>query len=70
MDAIERDEKLKKLKTLIDLGTNGSAEELAFRLHVSRATLFRLINHLSIREGHPIRYCKLKKCYCFEKNEK
>jgi DNA invertase Pin-like site-specific DNA recombinase len=70
MDFIERDEKLRELKKLIDKGTTGSAAELAFRLHVSRATLFRLMNHLAIREGHPIRYCKLKKCYCFEKNEK
>lgn len=70
MDAIERDEKLNELKQLIYKGTNGSAEELAFKLNISRATVFRLINHLSIREGRQIKYCKLKKCYFFEKIEK
>jgi predicted transcriptional regulator len=46
MDAIERDEKLKALKKLIDIRTIGCAEELAHKLNVSRATLFRLMNHL------------------------
>lgn len=70
MDAIERDEKLKALKKLIDIETPACAEDLATRLNVSRATLFRLMNQLSIREGREIRYCKLRKCYFFEKNEK
>jgi hypothetical protein len=70
MDAIERDEKLKALKKLIDLGTIACAEELAGKLKVSRATLFRLMNHLSIREEQEIKYCKLRKCYYFKKNEK
>ena len=70
MDAIERDEKLKELKKLIDVRTTGCAEELADKLKVSRATLFRLINHLSIREDREIKYCKLRRCYLKKKNEK
>jgi hypothetical protein len=70
MDAIERDERLKALKKLIDVRTIGCAEDLACRLKVSRATLFRMLNHLSIREEREIKYCKLRKCYYFEKNEK
>jgi hypothetical protein len=70
MDAIERDEKLKELKKLIEARTIACAKDLACKLKVSRATLFRLMNHLSIREEREIKYCKLKKCYYFEKNEK
>jgi hypothetical protein len=70
MDAIERDEKLKELKKLIDTQTIGCARDLAYKLHVSRATLFRFMTHLSIREDQKIKYCKLKKCYYFEKDEK
>ncbi len=70
MDAIERDEKLKELKKLIDCQTTGSAVSLACTLRVSRATLFRLMNQLSIREEQEIKYCKLNKCYFFEKIEK
>jgi hypothetical protein len=67
MDAIERDEKLNELKGLVEKQVCGSAAQLANSIEVSRATLFRLINHLKIREGGEIKYCKIKKHFFFEK---
>lgn len=67
MDAIERDEKLNELKRLVENQTCGSAAQLAMSIDISRATLFRLINHLKIREGREIKYCKVKKHFFFEK---
>lgn len=68
MNAIERDEKLNQLKRLIERQVDGNTEELASRISVSRATFFRLINHLKIREEREIKYCKLRNCYYFKKN--
>lgn len=66
MDAIDRDEKLALLKHYINVRTSGSANQLAEKLDISRATLFRLINHLKIREGKEIKYCKMNKHFYFE----
>jgi hypothetical protein len=70
MDAIERDEKLKALKHLIEIKTSGNAKQFASKISISRATFFRLINHLKIREEKEIKYCKLRHCYYFEKTLK
>ena len=70
MNALERDKKLNELKRLIEKKTRGNAKELASKISVSRATLFRLMNHLKIREMKEIKYCKQKNCYYFKKNEK
>ena len=69
MDLIERDKKLNQLKYIIDKKKSGSSVEIANRLEVSRATLFRLINHLKIREGREIKYCKLNHYFFFETDE-
>lgn len=68
MDAIDRDEKLSRLKHLITIRTVGSATQLAENLAISRATLFRFINHLKIREGKEIKYSKIHKCFYFEES--
>ncbi|MGQ0827625.1 MAG: hypothetical protein ACT4ON_04435 [Bacteroidota bacterium] len=65
MDAIERDELLKRLKNLIALNTPGTAVVIAKRITVSRRTLFRLMEHLRIREQQDIKFCKKRKCYHF-----
>jgi Mn-dependent DtxR family transcriptional regulator len=69
MDAIERDEHLKKLKHLIERKTKGSADDIAAHMQVSRRTVFRLINHLKIREQQDIKYCKKQKHFYFYENE-
>lgn len=69
MDSIQRDEKILELKRLIENKTMGTTQEFAYRLGVSRATLFRLLVQLSIREQRDIRYCRLRKYYIFKNND-
>lgn len=69
MDAIERDELLKALKRSIEMKYNGTASEIATRFNISRRTLFRLLNHLSIREGKEIKYSKRERCFEFCEGE-
>ncbi len=69
MDAIERDELLKKLKDLISINTPGTAEVIARRITVSRRTLFRLMHHLRIREQQNIKFNKQRNCYHFSDDE-
>jgi DNA-binding MurR/RpiR family transcriptional regulator len=69
MDSIERDEVLKRLKHLIEKKKTGNSKELAKEISVSRATLFRLLDHLKIREEKEIKYSKSENCYYFEKTE-
>lgn len=69
MDAIERDELLEQLKNLIVLNTPGTAETIAKRVTVSRRTLFRLMDHLKIREQKNIKFCKKRSCYHFTNDE-
>ena len=66
MDAIDRDAKLAELKHLIEKQSVGSVEELANKINLSRATFFRFINHLRIREQREIKYCRKNKHFYFE----
>ncbi len=69
MDAIERDELLKKLKNLIEMKAPGTAETIAKKITVSRRTVFRLIDHLKVREQQNIKFCKKRNCYHFTNDE-
>jgi len=69
MDAIERDERLKQLKNLVAAKVPGTAEVIAKRLTVSRRTLFRLMEHLKVREQQNIKFCKKRKFYHFTNDE-
>ncbi len=69
MDAIERDELLKQLKDLIANNTMGTADAIAKKVAVSRSTLFRLMNHLRVREQQNIKFCKKRNCYHFTDEE-
>ncbi|HXC05426.1 MAG TPA: hypothetical protein VNZ86_11780 [Bacteroidia bacterium] len=69
MDAIERDEHLRKLKHLVEHRTSMTADELGRTMLLSRRTVFRLLNHLKIREQKDIRFCRTNKCYYFREED-
>jgi hypothetical protein len=69
MDAIQRDELLNKLKRLIEQNIPANAVELGQSIMVSRRTVFRLMNHLKIREQKNIRFSRLRGGYYFAEEE-
>jgi transcriptional antiterminator len=69
MDTFERDEKLQQLKYLIIKNTTGTAKVIAKEIDVSRRTVFRLMDHLRIREQQNIKFCKKRNCYYFTDDE-
>ncbi len=70
MTLIERDEKVKQLKRLIDNKTIGNAEYLGNKIDVSRRTVFRLFKDLEAREKVGIEYSQKEKYFYFNKDEK
>lgn len=69
MTLIERDEKLKQLKRLIENQTIGTAEEIGSKMNVCRRTIFRLFRDLEAREKIGIEYSKKEKRFYFNENE-
>lgn len=56
---------IKRLHDLIRRKATGSPEELADRLNISRASLYRYINDLKSL-GAPIKYNKERRCFGYE----
>ena len=64
---MQLEEKLKRLRRLDDLirrKATGSPDQLAYKLDVSRRTVFRLIDFLR-NFGAPIAYCGVKQRYYY-----
>jgi len=68
MYTIQKDEMLKQLKIMIAGNIPGTAEVMAQKITVSRRTVFRLINHLRVREQQDIKFCKKRNCYFLKNN--
>lgn len=58
-------ERLKRIDALIRRKATGSPEELAKRIHVSRATMFRHIDDLRAL-GAPVVYDKTRQTYRYD----
>jgi hypothetical protein len=58
--------KLKKLDRLIRYAATGSPNELAEKMNVSRATIFRVIARLKSEFEAPIYFDKRLNSYCYE----
>ena len=59
-------QKLKKLDRLIRYGVTGSPDELAEKMKVSRATIFRLIDRYKEEFGAPVYFDRSINSYCYE----
>jgi len=57
---------LERLCNLINRKMTGTAEDLASRLEVSRATAYRYIDFFR-DAGVTVTYCKERQSFCFEK---
>ncbi len=58
---------LKRLDILIRRKATGTPAQLARRLDISRASVFRYINELK-GVGAPIQYCKSRESYYYEEH--
>lgn len=67
MSYSEYRKKLSFLNDLLKQGYTGTAEDLAWKLNVSRRTVFRYLDELRIN-GAIIGYSKTKKTYYFKNN--
>ncbi len=64
MTTLERIHLLRRLDGLIQRKATGMPCELADRLNVSRASLFRYLNELK-NLGAPLEYCRLRRSYFY-----
>ena len=58
--------RLKKLDRLIRFGATGSPDELAEKMNVSRATIFRVIARYKEEFDAPVYFDKRINSYCYE----
>lgn len=65
MTVFEQLSLLKRLDLLIRRKATGTPMQLARRLGVSRASVFRYLNELK-SVGAPIQYCKVRQSYFYE----
>ena len=65
MTFLEQIALFKRLDGLIRRKSTGTPEQLASRLEISRASVFRYINELK-GVGAPIQYCKVRQSYYYE----
>lgn len=65
MTLFEQLKQIRRIDTLIQRKGTGTPEELARRLEVSRATVFRYIQALRDM-GAPVSYCKSRQSYVYE----
>ncbi len=56
---------LKRLHELIRRKATGTPEQLAARLEMSRANMYRYLEELKTF-GAPVKYCKFRRCYYYE----
>jgi len=63
----EQLETIKRIDDLINRKGTGSPDQLAERLQISRASVFRYINDLK-SFGAPIKYCKYRNSYIYKEN--
>ncbi len=69
MKLIEELRLIQRIDQLIRLKATGSPKDLARRLDVSERTAYRIIQALK-EMGIPIKYCKSKQSYMYEKKVK
>lgn len=65
MSFLEQLKLIKRIHNLIKTKRTGSPDQLARKLEVSRATIFRYINELK-ELGAPIKYCNFRKSYYYQ----
>jgi predicted DNA-binding transcriptional regulator YafY len=65
MTFFEQVQLLKRLDYLIRLKATGRPEELASRLGVSRASVYRYIEDLKSMDA-PVAYCRLRQSFYYE----
>jgi predicted DNA-binding transcriptional regulator YafY len=65
MTFIERLELIKRIDALINRKATGNPSQLAARLMISRASVFRYINELKAI-GAPVVYCCYRESYFYE----
>ena len=56
---------IERADRLIRLKATGTSVKFAVKLGISRATLFRLLQHLR-ETGKPVKYCKYRQTYYYE----
>ena len=66
MQALKFISRTKRLDTLIRRKSTGTPAQLANRLGVSEATIYRYIQELKFM-GAPIKYCRERQSYKYEK---
>ena len=67
MAFVEHVQRLKRIDQLVRLKATGSAQELAHRLGVSRASVFRYMDDLKDL-GAPVTYCRNRQTFFYEEN--
>lgn len=65
MDFLEQLRLLRRLHDLIQRKATGSTEELAYKLRISRSSLYRKIEILK-QFGAPVKYDHDRNCYYYE----
>jgi len=65
MSYIDFMEKQEILKRIIKSEKTGTAEELADHLSISRSSLFNHFNVLKEQCNYQIKFCRVRKTYCF-----
>lgn len=66
MSYLKKLEAIKRIHVLIRRKSTGSPEELAERLNISRASIFRYIKELK-EMGAPVFYSRDRKSYIYER---
>lgn len=67
MGLYERLERARRLDALIRKRATGTPEDLANRLEISHATLYRWLQELKAF-GLPVRYCRKQKTYLYDRD--
>lgn len=65
MSLSQQIQQLKRLHELIRRKATGTPEQLAARLEMSRANMYRYLEELKTF-GAPVKYCKHRRCYYYE----
>jgi DeoR/GlpR family transcriptional regulator of sugar metabolism len=68
MGLFDRMERTKRLDALIRKRATGSPDDLARRMGVSEATVYRWLQELK-QFGLPVRYCRRRKTYLYDKDK-
>jgi predicted DNA-binding transcriptional regulator YafY len=69
MGLYERLERTRRLDTLIRKRATGSPDDLADRMGVSLATIYRWLKELKAF-GMPVKYCRKRKTYYYDRPDR